>query len=168
MLSFLKDELQNNFDSESCKVQTAILRRMWFFSEALSEPWSAVTQFGDDAGADGRGQARQRCLCVLMESWCQVSRQIGSKVSLEDKGAWACPSVWGELTMSHSPDVGIDSLGKLRSSSATQEKLQYPLGMPVAAALPANGSPAKTETTFRKSYFQSMCLKCLRAAGDIR
>lgn len=45
--------------------------------------------------------------------------------------------------MSDSPDTGMESFGKLRSSSATQEKLQYPLGMP-AAVLPANGSPAKT------------------------
>lgn len=53
--------------------------------------------------------------------------------------------------MSDSPDMGTESLGKLRSSSATQEKLQYPLGTP-AALLPPDGSPAITanaQVTFK-------------------
>ncbi len=45
--------------------------------------------------------------------------------------------------MSYSPDTGTGSLGKLRLSSATQEKLQYPLGIS-AAVLPADDPTAKT------------------------
>lgn len=41
--------------------------------------WSTGMQFCDNASGDGGGQARQRRLCVLMESWCQVSWPIGSK-----------------------------------------------------------------------------------------
>lgn len=89
----------------------------------------------------GRGQARQRSLCVVMESGCQVSQPIGRREPFKDRRTLACPSIWGELTVSDSPDVEL--LGKLRSSSATQEKLQYPLGMP-AAVLPPNSSPAET------------------------
>ena len=99
-----------------------------------------------------RGQMGKRHLYVLMESWCQVSQPIGSKGSfIEDGGTLACLSVWGGATTSDSPDVGEVSLGKLRSSSATQEKLQYPLGTS-DAVLPADGSPANTANprlTFR-------------------
>lgn len=61
-----------------------------------------------------------------------------------------CPSVWGGLTILHSPDVREASSGKLRSSSATQEKLQYPFGRP-AAVLPTSGSPVQTESICHKS-----------------
>lgn len=51
------------------------------------------------------------------------------------EGGWG-----GGASASCSPEVEL--LARLRSSSATQEKLQYPLGTP-AAVLPPNGSPEK-------------------------
>lgn len=105
-------------------------------------PWVGHGQLRGNARADGGGQAEQRCLCVLLGSCCQVSRPIGTERSFKDSRAFACPSAWGGLTASDSPDV--ESPGKLRSSSATQEKLQYPLGVS-AAILPVGCSPAKTE-----------------------
>lgn len=67
--------------------------------------------------------------------------------------------------------MGTESSGKLRSSSATQEKLQYPLGM-LAALPPANGSPAKTANqhytitahtvTKDKTPFTAICKQSLK------
>lgn len=75
--------------------------------------------------------------------------------------AFACLSIWRGRKVSCSPDVEL--LARLRSSSATQEKLQYPLGTPVAVLLP-NGSPVKTANPdfnlrTRPTHIR-LCLRC--------
>lgn len=75
-----------------------------------------------------------------------------------------CLSIKRGRKASCSPDVEL--LARLRSSSATQDKFQYPLGTPVAVLLP-NGPPVKTENPdFNLRSMPTHIRPCLRCQGS--
>lgn len=79
----------------------------------------------------------QKSMCVSGKGMWRVMGEREQRISQE----WENSLIWGGPKASCSPDVEL--LVRLRSSSATQEKLQYPLGT-LALVWPSNGSPVKT------------------------
>lgn len=109
---------------------------------AMLSPTGCVMDLCHNASTENKWHGGQKGPYLLLESGCDVPQGNGSKASLKDRSAFACLSIRRGRKASCSPDVEL--LARLRSSSATQDKFQYPLGTPVAVLLP-NGPPVKTE-----------------------